>query len=267
MLERINKILKGQIVTSVLYTVLGLCFVLMPVDTVNILCKFVFGVVLILAGVYHILIYVLERMNATLLDLLSGGMILVIGIFLFFNPQIVVKLLPVLLGTFVLVDSIWVLKGSLKLKKIGRGEWKVLMIGSLVFIGLGIAMIVDPFDMVKYTMIFAGCVMLANGVTDIVFLVLMRRGIKKQKRLWKRLWKPRKQWMLSFLRYRTRRRLNSRSRSMHHGVLGQVQRIPRRNIQLNNKILVIEDDRAISELLCMNLNAAGYEILNIEKTT
>ncbi len=29
--------------------------------------------------------------------------------------------------------------------------------------------------------------------------------------------------------------------------------------KLNNKILVIEDDRAISELLCMNLNAAGYE--------
>ena len=28
---------------------------------------------------------------------------------------------------------------------------------------------------------------------------------------------------------------------------------------MNNKILVIEDDRAISELLCMNLNAAGYE--------
>lgn len=179
MLERINKILKGQIVTSVLYTVLGLCFVLMPVDTVNILCKFIFGILLILAGVYHILIYVLEKMNATLLDLLSGGMILVIGIFLFFNSQIVVKLLPVLLGTFVLVDSIWVLKGSLKLKKIGRGEWKILLVGSLVFIGLGIAMIVDPFDMVKYTMIFAGCVMLANGVTDLVFLVLMRRGVKK----------------------------------------------------------------------------------------
>ena len=28
---------------------------------------------------------------------------------------------------------------------------------------------------------------------------------------------------------------------------------------MNNKILVIEDDRASSELLCMNLNAAGYE--------
>ena len=28
---------------------------------------------------------------------------------------------------------------------------------------------------------------------------------------------------------------------------------------MNNKILVIEDDRAISELLCMNFNTAGYE--------
>ncbi len=28
---------------------------------------------------------------------------------------------------------------------------------------------------------------------------------------------------------------------------------------MKNKILVIEDDCAISELLCMNLNAAGYE--------
>ena len=27
---------------------------------------------------------------------------------------------------------------------------------------------------------------------------------------------------------------------------------------MKNKILVIEDDRAISELLCMNLEAAGY---------
>lgn len=178
MWKRINKILKGQIVTSVLYTALGLCFILMPVNTVNIICKFVFGVLLILAGVYHILIYIMEKMNATLLDLLSGGMILVIGIFLFYNPQIVVKLLPVLLGTFVLVDSIWVLKGSLVLKKRDRGEWKVLLIGSLIFIGFGIAMIINPFDMVKYTVIFAGCVMLANGVADFVFLILMKRGMK-----------------------------------------------------------------------------------------
>ena len=83
MWNKINRILKGQLVTSLLYTLLGLCFVLMPVDAVNAICKFVFGILLILAGIYHILIYVLEKMNATLLDLLSGGMLLVIGSFSF----------------------------------------------------------------------------------------------------------------------------------------------------------------------------------------
>jgi len=40
-------------------------------------------------------------------------------------------------------------------------------------------MIIDPFDMVKYTVIFAGAVMLANGVFDIAFMILMRRGLKQ----------------------------------------------------------------------------------------
>ena len=35
---------------------------------------------------------------------------------------------------------------------------------------------------------------------------------------------------------------------------------------MKNKILVIEDDRAISELLCMNLEAAGYETVPVQGT-
>lgn len=62
---------------------------------------------------------------------------LVLGVFLFFTPQIVVKILPYLLGAFVLVDSIWKLKGSIRLKKMEQGQWKVLLAGSIIFIILG----------------------------------------------------------------------------------------------------------------------------------
>ena len=101
--------------------------------------------------------------------------------FLFTNPQIVVKLLPVLLGTFILADSIWSLKGSLKLKKRGSGAWKFLLIGSLIFIGLGISLVINPFTMVKYTVIFAGWIFLCNGVVDLIYLILLRRGLKELK--------------------------------------------------------------------------------------
>ncbi|MBU5479734.1 DUF308 domain-containing protein [Blautia sp. MSJ-19] len=181
MWEKINNFLKGQIVTSIIYIALGACLVFMPVSTINIICKFVFGILLILVGLYHILIYVAEKLNSTIFDLFSGGVLMVIGIFLFMNPQIVVKLLPILLGTFILVDSIWTLKGSLKLKKRGAGSWKFLLIGSIIFIGLGISLVVNPFTMVKYTVIFAGWIFLCNGVIDLIYLILLKKGLKDLK--------------------------------------------------------------------------------------
>lgn len=106
---------------------------------------------------------------------------MVLGIFLFMNPQIVVKLLPILLGTFILVDSIWSLKGSLKLKKRGADSWKFLLLGSIIFIALGISLVVNPFTMVKYTVIFAGWIFLCNGVIDMIYLILLRKGLKEIK--------------------------------------------------------------------------------------
>lgn len=177
--ERIGRILRGQIVTSVIYIALGLCLICMPVETVNIICKLVFGIIMIIAGLYHVLIYAMEKMNATVLDLFSGGILLVLGGFLFFNPQVVIKLLPILLGAFVLIDSIWTLKGAVRLKKRGRETWKLLLLGSLVFVGLGIAMIVNPFQTVKYTVMFAGWILLCNGAVDLVFMVMIRIGMKE----------------------------------------------------------------------------------------
>lgn len=180
MREKISRILKGQAATSLIYILLGLCLICMPVDAVNIICRFIFGVVLIAAGLYHIWIYVQEKQNSTLMDLFSGGLILVLGIFLFYNPEVVVSLLPVLLGTFILTDSIWVLKGCVKMRKRdSQGlEWKILLAGSLIFIVLGIAMIVNPFSAVKVMIVFAGCVLLVNGIADFAFLFLIRKGIR-----------------------------------------------------------------------------------------
>lgn len=179
MVKKLSDFLKGEIISSVFYILFGLCLVAIPTQTINIICKVVFGLVMVGAGIYHIYNYAREKENTTILDLFTGVIVLVLGGFLFFTPQIIIKLLPYLLGAFVLVDSIWTLKGAWKLKKLGNTHWKVLVIGSLVFVGLGLFIIVYPFTKVLSTARFAGCVMLADGISDIVFLVLLRKGIKK----------------------------------------------------------------------------------------
>ena len=178
--DKKNKILRGQIPTSVFYILFGLCLALMPVETVNVLCKVVFGLVLIGAGVYHILIFVLEKDNSTILDLFSGVIVLVIGIFLFMNPTVVVKLLTLMLGAFILVDSIWMMRGSMKLRKRKQGAWKAFLIESLIFVGLGVLILVNPFLEIKMTVQISGCIFVANGVLDIIFYLILKHGLKKE---------------------------------------------------------------------------------------
>ena len=117
--KRVSKIFRGEIISSVFYLAFGLCLILIPDQTVNIIA----------AGIYHIVIYAAEKEKATILDLFTGVIVMVLGVFLFFTPQIVIKILPYLLGAFVLVDSIWKIKGSYRLKKAERGRWKALFIG------------------------------------------------------------------------------------------------------------------------------------------
>ena len=160
--------LKSEILSSVFYLAFGLCLLLVPDQTVNIICKIVFGLVMIASGIYHIVIYTAEKEKATILDLFTGVIVMVLGIFLFFTPQIVIKILPYLLGALVLVDSIWKIKGSYRLKKAQRGRWKIILIGCLVFIALGVSMLLYSFLSVTRMILFSGIILTADGVADIV---------------------------------------------------------------------------------------------------
>ena len=136
---------------------------------------------MIASGIYHIVIYTAEKEKATILDLFTGVIVMVLGIFLFFTPQIVIKILPYLLGALVLVDSIWKIKGSYRLKKAQRGHWKIILIGCLVFIVLGVSMLLYSFLSVTRMILFSGIILTADGVADIVFLIMIRFGMKNPK--------------------------------------------------------------------------------------
>ena len=181
--KKVSDFLKSEIISSVFYLAFGLCLILIPDQTVNIICKIVFGLIMIASGIYHIVIYTAEKEKATILDLFTGVIVMVLGIFLFFTPQIVIRILPYLLGAFVLVDSIWKIKGSYRLKKAQRGRWKIIFLGCLVFIALGVSMLFYSFMSVPQMLLFSGIILTADGAADIVFLIMIRLGMRKSEKL------------------------------------------------------------------------------------
>ncbi len=65
------------------------------------------------------------------------------------------------------------------LKKGGNGAWSVLLIGSLVFIALGIVMLFGRFPKIMTLLIFSGWVLVCDGAADIVFFIIMKLGLRK----------------------------------------------------------------------------------------
>ena len=46
-------------------------------------------------------------------------------------------------------------------------KWNLILL-AVIFIALGISLVVNPFTMVKYTVIFAGWIFLCNGIIDLI---------------------------------------------------------------------------------------------------
>lgn len=176
--DRIMYFLMGPIASAILYIILGFCLCLVPMQMINIVCKIAFGVVLIVVGVYHLAIHLFERLNATLFDMFSGVILVVMGTFIFRNPQIVLQLLPVIFGSLVIADSLWTLRDSLRLRSMGTPFWTFTFIASVVFIAVGVIMITDPFDAVLVMVRVAGYLIIADGIFDIIFVILIKKSIK-----------------------------------------------------------------------------------------
>ena len=178
MKEHVKNVFRGQLLTSLIYLALGICLVMFPDESVNIICKVIFGIVLMLAGLYHIWTYMSEDSGSTIFNLFTGAILLVLGVFFFKNPQIVELILPSLLAALLLVDSIWTLKTGLRLKKHERNEWQFLVIVSLVFVTLGIVLFMNPFTNMNYTVLFAGWSFIGDAVLDFVSMILAVKGNK-----------------------------------------------------------------------------------------
>ena len=178
MKEKFNKFLQSQIPVAIIFFVFGVFLIGMPAATLNVICKFVFGVILIVSGILSVISQARSSSNKGLVHLYTGVISLIMGIFLFSNPQIVVKILPWILGGFVIADLLWLVNEIRYLRKNQGQQWETFTVAALVFLILAVLMIVNPFGQIRKELVFCGWVMVLKAISDVVLSIL----IKKQKK-------------------------------------------------------------------------------------
>ena len=164
------------IVLSVVTMAFGLVMICWPNISAVAIC-YLMGAVCIVAGIYEIIRYFDLGLIGVLFryDLFLGIMSVLAGILLVLHPDGGVVILPVVLGFYIILASVFSIQISTEARHFGfSGWWGALLLGIAGAI-LGVLMILDPFRGAAALMVFTGISLLVTGVESIYAIICISK--------------------------------------------------------------------------------------------
>lgn len=162
-----------------LYTLLGIVALVIP-ETMERLLGFLIGVVLIVAGAVSMISYLLRdaHQNYYHNDFLHGLLGILLGIVVLYKVDIIISLVPFLLGTLVLVSGLSKLQDVIDLKRLEYGNWIFMLVLAVINIILGLVLIFNPMAAAALLFRLMGIGLIFSGITDCVTTVYFAGKIR-----------------------------------------------------------------------------------------
>ncbi|MGN0203881.1 MAG: HdeD family acid-resistance protein [Coprococcus sp.] len=164
-----------EISSALLMVAAGLVLLLMPELTLRTIANVVGIIVIIIGAIFLISYFGRRSLSAGNYDLVKGLVIVGAGIFICTRSELVVSILPVLLGIGVVVSGMLKLQHALDLKKMGYDTWVRIGITAAINIFIGLLVIMNPFSTVAWLMRFIGIGFIFSGVTDLITTLYVSR--------------------------------------------------------------------------------------------
>ena len=152
--------------------------IFMP-DTVGNTLSYVLGIVLTIYGLFNIISFFTNKEENKYLELIIGIVATAFGIFTLFSPGIIAKIIFVIFGIIIVLDSLMDVKNSFQLKALGMKKWWVCFLVSIAVIILGLCTIFLSGFFRDFLIIIIGIIMIYEGVSGLVIIGLMGHYAKK----------------------------------------------------------------------------------------
>ena len=183
----LKSIRNSLILSSLLYIVLGVVLLVMPELSLGFACLLIGGAVLVY-GVVRLAAYLRGGENAdkldsvragqliqAKLDLVLGVLLILLGLCLLIWIRFLLALVPMVLGIYILVDSLGSIKRSLDMKALGFSRWWISCLVAAALAVCGLVMVLNPFGTIEGLVMFVGLGFLVDGVTTLVNTILLER--------------------------------------------------------------------------------------------
>lgn len=150
--------------SSVGLMALGVCLLIWPGISATVICT-ILGALAIFYGAVRLAGYFCNDLYrlAFQFDLAVGILCILVGGVLLLRTQRVLVLLPLLIGAFLLVDSVLRLQTAMDARAFGMGKWWVILAAAVLGAAIGIWLLIQPgrgaFDLAR----FLGLALVVDG--------------------------------------------------------------------------------------------------------
>lgn len=179
MKEILKKIKADTILSAVLCIILGVVLLVYTEQTTSLFCKLL-ALVLIVMGVAHMLTYFTDRAGNNL-RLIAGVIVLLLGIWIFINPKIIINLIPAIIGAILFLHGVEDLRLSIQAKEGEGSAWISCLILAIINLALGILLIVKAFEAAQIAFKLIGLALIYDGVSDIWIVSRAVKAVKEAK--------------------------------------------------------------------------------------
>ncbi len=156
----------------VAYIALGLILILWPSMSSGIFCRLV-GIGALAYGLLHLLNF--WRFARGRGELAAGILLAALGVFCLVSPRAILSILPFFLGALLLLDGAVKLPRAFEMRALGFSRWWVELLFAALTAVLGLVLVLNPFGLVRLSVIFFGVSLLISGVSDLVIAAWMGR--------------------------------------------------------------------------------------------
>lgn len=156
----------AAIIESLVTAILGILLIAWP-DTVVKIIAYVAGVFFVVKGLYQIILYFMVKGQNDFFNngLLYGVISVLVGIIAFVMGGELANVLCLIIGIWLVYESLVRMSTSLKLHAAGMGIWKYVLLLALIMLAMGLVVV---FYKGEAVIMLCGWMMIASGIIGII---------------------------------------------------------------------------------------------------
>lgn len=169
-----QNIIKNKLLSSIVFLLLGVLMLLAPVLSMKVIVYIVGGVLLAGALVRFIAYFVTKKEDRAPISLVLGVASAAIGLFFVLAPTTVTKILAIIFGVVLILNSLLDLVIAVRLPS----SKALAVVLALLGLALGVVIVINPEAFASFMTRFIGASLIYESIVGIVTMILARKTVK-----------------------------------------------------------------------------------------